>query len=249
MMQPCTRNLRHFCPSLILLSRTIFTNRMRTFTPANTQGTLHIPATAVPGCRGRIKTNILSWCGECINLLRCWAVNLARACIQRAVSFVKFVNFVKTVFASWWPAARAAACYVNDMSIIRICIKIGSRGERRLAGAHCARRGAEYLHSFQFDPTSNMLKLPPPHQLSAFLPTFSSRLLQQKSAFFLSLTDRSCPFSSRWKAGGGGHLVKSSETKLLRHLHARAQLSLNPASKENIFWVSLSPRTDMESQV
>ena len=105
------------------------------------------------------------------------------------------------------------------MSIIRICIKIGSRGERRLAGAHCARRGAEYLHSFQFDPTSNMLKLPPPHQLSAFLPTFSSRLLQQKSAFFLSLTNRSCPFSSRWKVGGSGHLIKSSETKLLRHLH------------------------------
>ena len=220
---------------------------MRTFTPLlHCWGTLHIPATAVRVCRGlqsrgRIKTNILSWCGKCINLLRCWAVNLACACIQRAVNFV---NFVKTVFASRWPAARAAACYVNDMSIIRICIKIGSRRERRRAAAHRALCSARNIFTvFNLIPHRTCWNCRHPTNCQPFY---------QRSAFFLSLTDRSCPSSSLWKAGGGGHLIKSSETKLLRHLHpcARAQLSLTLASKENIFWVSLlSPRTATESWV
>ena len=65
------------------------------------------------------------------------------------------------------------ANYIFITIIIRICIKIGSRRERRRAAAHRALCSAreEYLHSFQFDPTSNMLKLPPPHQLPTNLST------------------------------------------------------------------------------
>ena len=76
--------------------------------------------------------------------------------------------------------------------------------------AHCARRGIPS----QFSIWSHI-----EHVETAATPLTANQPFYQRSAFFLSVTDRSCPSSSLWKAGGGGHLIKSSETKLLRHLH------------------------------